>query len=113
MMEMTPSTLLLWMDCGARTSVILAGQGVRKNMPTSSGAADMLRQTRLRAASAAASMGEMTSTTLSSSSGKRTWISRTMAGQAEEISGMPLCTFRFLTRCAISCETYSAPRATS
>lgn len=101
------------MAWGARTSVILAGQGVRKKMPTSAGSALMFRQTRLRAARAAASMGEMTSTTLSSSSGKRTWISRTMAGHAEEIRGMPLWTLRCATRPAISRETYSAPRATS
>ena len=73
---------------GERTAVIFAAQGVMKNAPTSAMSTPCLSAYSSLAILAAASMGETKSITLSSSAGKLTWISRTMAGQAEEITGL-------------------------
>ena len=64
-----------------------------------------------RAALAAISMGERTSTTLSISSGKRICISLSTAGQAEEISGRGQ--LGFLSFSMMAREAMSAPRETS
>ena len=60
---------------------------------------------------AATSMGWRTSTMLGIRSGKRTWISRTTVGQAEEISGRGRLGSRSFSLMARA--TTSAPRATS
>ena len=65
----------------------------------------------MRAIIAATSIGWRTSTIWSIRSGKRTWIRRTIAGQAEEITGRG--SFGSFSRSRIALLTTSAPRATS
>ena len=72
---------------GLRMAVTLAAQGVMKKHPTSSGFASCARQNSRRATIAATSMGWRTSMICGIRSGKRTRIRRTMAGQAEEMTG--------------------------
>ena len=109
--DMQPSTADTLWPIGARMAVILAAQGVIKKHPIlSSGTPFFLANSRL-ASSAATSIGLLTSTMLSISSGKRTCISLTIAGHADEISGLGQSrtdNWRF-----IACDTISAARATS
>ena len=72
---------------GLRMAVTLAAQGVMKKHPTSRGSAPCFWQNSRLATMAASSMGWRMSMIWEISSGNRTWISRVMAGQAEEITG--------------------------
>jgi len=92
-------------------AVTLAGQGVIKKHPTSLSGTSCLRANSRLAISAATSMGWRMSTMWSIKSGNRTWISRTMAGHAAEISGLGRSGWRSFSLMAR--VTTSAPRATS
>ena len=72
---------------GTLAAVTLAGQGVIKATPISSGARPVFCTAARRASTAASSTGGCSGSRCSSRSGKRTRISRRIAGQAEEISG--------------------------
>ena len=109
--EIAPFIALSVWPMGFLMAVTFAGQGVIKKQPTSSGLAPVRSQNSLRAMVAATSMGERTSTMFSISSGKRTCMSLTTAGQAEEMRGlghMGSSSFSFTAR-----ATISAPRPTS
>ena len=104
------TALVLW-PSGLRMAVIFAAQGVMKKQPTSLSATPRSAQKRRRASMAATSMGLLTSTMLSISSGKRVWMRRTTAGQLEEISGRGTSgSFIFSMMARL---TMSAPWATS
>ena len=110
-MDSAPSSSDFFWPMGLRMAVIFAGQGVMKKQPTSEGLQPFFLQNSARATEAATSMGWRMSTMFSISSGKRTWISRTTVGQAEEIRGFgSLGSFIFSRMARV---TMSAPRATS
>ena len=75
------------MPIGMRMSVTLAGHGVMKKQPICSSGRPVFSRAFRFAIVAAVSIGESSGSTWSHRSGKRTRISRTIAGQAELMTG--------------------------
>ena len=109
--EITPSTDDFLFSYGALTLVTFAAQGVMKNTPISEGSIPIFSTAFFLAIFAATSMGDSSLIRLSIRLGNLTCISRTTAGQAEEIRGFlaPSSDSIFL----VESETYSAALATS
>ena len=92
-------------------AVILAGQGEIKTQPISEGGMPRLRAVWRLTVRAASSTGATSGRTLSSSWGKRTRISRSTAGQAEEMTGRSSAPW--LSSSRVASLTSSAAVATS
>ena len=96
---------------GSNTAVIFAGQGVINHTPIDSGRIPIFSAASRRAIRAAISTGASTGERYSISSGNLTSISRTDAGQADEMTGRLIPGVRKCSRSAA--VAISAPRATS
>ena len=110
-MASTASTALFSVPSGILTAVTFAGQGEMKIAPIFSGGRPVFSAARALATRAATSMGGCSGRMLSMSSGKRTRMSRSTAGQAEEMTGR-LMSSRIMYR-RVASLTSSAARATS
>ena len=110
-MPNTPSTLEPLLHIGCFMAVIFAVHGVMKNIPISDFEYPVRFTARSLARRAASSMGGLKSSTFSIRFGKRTLISLTTAGHAEDITGffLPECDSSAL----VASDTISAPFDTS
>ena len=87
LIAIAPSTFDRSMPIGMRMSVTFAGHGVMKKQPIFSSGRPVFSLARCFAIVAAVSIGESSGSTWSHRSGNRTRISRTIAGQAELMTG--------------------------